>query len=336
MAEPADRESGARALEVALLGGPADLTREQVEAESGDVEATRRLWRALGFVDLEPGVPILSRADAEALHRTRRLVAERGVDERTAVALARALGQAMGHLAEAQVETVAEAIGRDPELAGKARADPDAFVAEMLPLVEPVIAEMQELMLYVWRRHLVAAGQRSLAGAAAVTPAAPVVVGFADVVNYTSVTRDMRSADLAALVEDFEDRAFDAVARHGGRVVKTLGDEVMFTAATPQAGAEAGLALAAEFGEGRVPPVRAGSPTARRGAGRRRLRPGGQHRQPVHLARPAEHRDRRSHPRGRAQRLSGVPAETPVGATGSRLRAPGGQRAAPRRGMIGA
>lgn len=258
MAEPADRESGARALEVALLGGAADLTREQVEAESGDVEATRRLWRALGFVDLESGVPILARADAEALHRTRRLVAERGVDERTAVALARALGQAMGHLAEAQVETVAEAIGRDPELAGKARADPDAFVAEMLPLVEPVIAEMQELMLYVWRRHLVAAGQRSLAGAAAVTPAAPVVVGFADVVNYTSVTRDMRSADLAALVEDFEDRAFDAVARHGGRVVKTLGDEVMFTAATPQAGAEAGLALAAEFGEGRVPPVRVG------------------------------------------------------------------------------
>ena len=44
--------------------------------------------------------------------------------------------------------------------------------------------------------------------------------------------------ELGALVSRFEELAYDTVAEHGGRVVKTIGDEVMFVAAD---NADAGL-----------------------------------------------------------------------------------------------
>lgn len=258
---PVDGETrAARALEVAFLGGPADLTREQVEDLADvDPEATRRLWRALGFADLEPGVPSLTEADAVALATTGRLVREQGIDPRTAEALARALGQAMGHLAAAQVETVVEVLSRDPELVRLARESPVALVEEVLPLLQPVTGPMQELLLYVWRRHVVAGAQRALAGAGMPVAETALAVGFADLVGWTSATRDMGTAELAALIETFESAAFDLVVSYGGRVVKTLGDEVLFTAPTARAGARIGLALAGAFAErGPVPPVRVG------------------------------------------------------------------------------
>jgi len=256
----ADEDKGARLLESAFLGGPAELTREQVESSAGvDVEMTRRLWRALGFVDLAPGVPLLAEADVAALAIAARLRAEQGIDARTADALARALGAAMSSLAEAQVDLVSDLLARDPALVLLARDDPHALVRRVLPLVEPIVEPMQSLLLYVWRRHLVAAAQRALAGAGNPLGGRALAVGFADVVGYTSATRDMAAPELSDLVESFESRAHDAVVAAGARVVKTLGDEVMFVADAPRPAAEAGLALAAVFAAGTpVPPVRVG------------------------------------------------------------------------------
>src|SRR3712207_5346137 len=50
-------------------------------------------------------------------------------------------------------------------------------------------------------------------------------------------------AELAVMVEDFEGTAAEVVRRGGGRVVKTVGDGVLFTAADPAAAAEIGLSL---------------------------------------------------------------------------------------------
>src|SRR5947209_4071550 len=68
-------------------------------------------------------------------------------------------------------------------------------------------------------------------------------VAFTDLVGFTSLTRQADETELAALVERFESLAADVVAAHGGRVVKTVGDEVMFTSDDAPAGAEIALVL---------------------------------------------------------------------------------------------
>ena len=78
----------------------------------------------------------------------------------------------------------------------------------------------------MWRRQLTATIQRLLtveedAGRMS-------VIGFADLVNFTSVVRRLTERDLARLVQRFEDLCTDIVIAHGGRVVKTVGDEVLF------------------------------------------------------------------------------------------------------------
>lgn len=73
------------------------------------------------------------------------------------------------------------------------------------------------------------------------------------------MTRDLDRSDLAGLVEAFEVTAYNAVVDGGGRVVKTLGDEVMWTCDSVLAAARIALELAEAFGrDNPVPPVRVG------------------------------------------------------------------------------
>ena len=69
------------------------------------------------------------------------------------------------------------------------------------------------------------------------------MVGFVDVVGYTRLSRDLSEIELVDLIERFESITADMVAATGGRVVKTLGDEVLFTATDPSTAAAIGLGL---------------------------------------------------------------------------------------------
>jgi adenylate cyclase len=101
---------------------------------------------------------------------------------------------------------------------------------------------LENLIGYVWRRHLAATAGRGLAGSDEMV-ARRMAVGFADLVGFTSLTRHVDEAELAVLVERFESVAFDSVAELGGRVIKTVGDEVMFAADDARTGAEIALHL---------------------------------------------------------------------------------------------
>ncbi len=62
-------------------------------------------------------------------------------------------------------------------------------------------------------------------------------VGFVDLVGFTPLSAEMSSAELVAFIRDFEARSYDIASRAGGRIVKTIGDEVMISAITADAGA---------------------------------------------------------------------------------------------------
>jgi adenylate cyclase len=98
-------------------------------------------------------------------------------------------------------------------------------------------------MEQVWRRHLqVAARRRLLRVDAEAGPG--LVVGFADLVGFTALAQQVSDAELAEVVDQFEHLAYDVVMAGGGRVVKMIGDEVMFIVDDPPAAAEIALGLA--------------------------------------------------------------------------------------------
>lgn len=66
----------------------------------------------------------------------------------------------------------------------------------------------------------------------------PMAIGFVDLVGFTPLSREANPRELMQLVVDFEGQANDIVAAHGGRVVKFIGDEVMFTTVDPSASAQ--------------------------------------------------------------------------------------------------
>jgi adenylate cyclase len=68
-------------------------------------------------------------------------------------------------------------------------------------------------------------------------------VGFADLVGYTSLTRQVDEDVLVQVISNFESVASDVIAEEGGRVVKTVGDEVMFVADDAAVSAQIALRL---------------------------------------------------------------------------------------------
>lgn len=72
---------------------------------------------------------------------------------------------------------------------------------------------------------------------------ATVAIGFVDLVGFTPLSRRLDDAELSRVLDGFEGRASDIATRHDGRVVKHIGDEVMFVAVDPNAACEIALEL---------------------------------------------------------------------------------------------
>jgi adenylate cyclase len=140
----------------------------------------------------------------------------------------------MARLADWQVSTLSEYI-EDLERTGRGTGSRLETGLAVLRGVEP---SFEELLLYVWRRHLAAAVGRieALGAEDSDLHTLVVTVGFADLVSFTRLSNGIDGARLAGLVEDFESTCADIVTAGGGRVIKTLGDSVLFIASGPRQG----------------------------------------------------------------------------------------------------
>jgi adenylate cyclase len=120
----------------------------------------------------------------------------------------------------------------------------------MSEVLEPVASQaggflpmFPDVLEQVWRRHLQAAARRRLLrGDQDDGPG--LVVGFADLVGFTALAQQVSDEELAEVVDQFERLAYDVVVAGGGRVVKMIGDEVMFLVEDPRCAAEIALGLA--------------------------------------------------------------------------------------------
>lgn len=165
---------------------------------------------------------------------------EHTMPETAQVATARAIGQTMSRLAEWQADQLTE-LERNPDV---------PWTREQMANALGVIQQL------IWRRHLDMAMTRDETRES--DERMELVVGFADIVGYTSLSRRTPLDELEILLETFEDRTFDVVADHGGHVVKTLGDGVMFTFSSSAAAARAAIAIHELSDDDPVPPLRVG------------------------------------------------------------------------------
>ena len=72
-------------------------------------------------------------------------------------------------------------------------------------------------------------------------------VGFVDIVGFTARTENMPAGELDQFIRAFEQQAFQVVEALGGRVVKLIGDEVMFIDADPTNAVRIAAALIEAF-----------------------------------------------------------------------------------------
>lgn len=229
MTEPA---AGAEQLAAVLLGGPARYTRAEAAERAGiSLELASQLWRALGFASVADDEVAFTDNDVTALGNAAVLVAAGLVDQAALRTVTRMVGQAMSRLAEWQARLLLELSVRRPEIRGQQ-------LAEFVALADPVLEQVQ---MHVWRRQLVDATQRLLGEPAADPRSAMLAVGFADLAGYTALSREVGIEELSAVLEEFETLAADLIAEQHGHVIKTIGDEVLFT--VPAAGPAAQLAL---------------------------------------------------------------------------------------------
>lgn len=233
--KPADQHIRYHEVEEVILGGPRRYTRGQLIAGTElSAERAVRLWRSLGFAEVDDDEVVFTDGDREALKQLEQLRSAGLVSADVEEAIARSVGQAMAGLADWQIEMLYQLVAHQHDQLS------DGHVLELGNRVLPLLEQMQN---HVWRRHLAAAAGRLLASEPDESETRTLTIGFADLVGFTRATRRLSPSELTELIEDFQGIATGVVATCFGRVVKTVGDEVLFVADQPSDGAEIALEL---------------------------------------------------------------------------------------------
>ena len=240
-------------------------TRVEVAELTGvSVDMLERFWRALGFPGVDDDDRAFTDLDLEAVRIFQGLQALGAADAETAVQMARVIGSSMARIAEAELV---------PGDMVSAEVDPVLSAEAFAGVADVTIPAMAKLLEFVWRRQVAAGIQRSmmLRSHGLAPGQSPVLaVGFADMVGFTLLSQHLSDEELAAVVRRFEEISHDIVTSARGRVVKMIGDEVMFVVDSVADGgadrAQPGRCL-----RRRRPPVgRAGGPGLWTGAAARR------------------------------------------------------------------
>jgi len=115
-------------------------------------------------------------------------------------------------------------------------------IEETAAMAQDAIPFLRESLLYMWRRHLSAAVKRTVFSTSG-DPTLSRAVGFADLAAFSRLTEELDELELAETVTKFETLSFDTVAEFGGRIVKLIGDEIMFVAPEATSAASIGINL---------------------------------------------------------------------------------------------
>lgn len=205
------------------------------------LDEVEMVWRAYGLVvPADPQVAVAGPADLEAVRTFFLVRAGLGVD--AALAMARVCGAAMARIGDA-ASTSTRALATELNLAisGSEAVTAKAY-GETTRIVDRLSALLDVLLrhhLQSARRHFEQSESNDLLGEWGIRMG----VGFADLSGFTRTSAAMPMEDLSRLLSGLEDISADVVGRGGGRVVKYIGDAVMFVAPRLEQLLEIGVSL---------------------------------------------------------------------------------------------
>ncbi len=238
------------AFECVLLPGRHEYDVASLAAAAGiDEDFARRLWRAVGFPDVPAGITAFTERDVDAVRLAFTQAPTRAIEEGTLLQQIRVISGALARVAAVEAAGYAEIL---EEMQAAAVSDDEIALTI---LSDARLEDASALIDYVHRLQLRAAMWRRIVLAA--EPDVAIAVGFADLSGYTGLSASMDAAALSELVGRWEAVAYDTIAACGARVVKTIGDEVMFVGLTNEAVAAA-LVLREAVAEEDLPALRIG------------------------------------------------------------------------------
>jgi adenylate cyclase len=243
-----------------VLTGRSGMTGPEAAREAGvSFSFVEHIWRALGLPGGELASPVFGRGDVAALRvlgAVNTVFTEDDLAETASV-----VGRAMAEISTAMTDIFRRRIAEPFYEAGGTETDVVLRLSALRSMLVPTMAPVLETAL---QRHLDGAIRSEISARMEqlLEPGAGhrlLSVGFADLVGFTAVSEDLSPADVRNLAAELLRAAEPAVTSQGGRIVKSIGDAVMFTAPDPVLAALAATeiceAVSATAG---MPPVRAG------------------------------------------------------------------------------
>jgi len=212
---------------------------EVAETLDLDIFVVLRAWRAFGLADTAADAKVASPADLEVFGIYRSVLELVGED--AALGMCRVIGSAAGRVAEAESSAVRLTL---PEInvsrtqSELVTAQAWAGVARLVPDVGRVLDVIHRHHVELVRRHF----EEILVPTSLDDVGLRLGVGFADLSGFTELSRRLPLGGLSRVLSAFEASAAEAVQDGGGRVVKFIGDAVMFV--SPTAARLAAIAVA--------------------------------------------------------------------------------------------
>jgi adenylate cyclase len=231
-----------------VLAEGADLSAFDLASRAGvDVDVVLSIWRTLGVQVPDPHRPMFSARDSDL---TSHLIQMNPVgsdgDE-----LLRVLGSSLARVAEAAVALYVQTVQPRIDL-----PETDVLAwAQDLAKATAAAMRLGDSMGTIFAHHMRDAIDRQRTAQAEATERSlyRLAVGFVDLVGFTPLSLRTAPSKLLELISQFEAKAFEVAATHDGRIVKHIGDEVMFVALDAAAGCAIARDITAAYSEGIEP-----------------------------------------------------------------------------------
>jgi adenylate cyclase len=188
--------------------------------------------------DPDSDAPVFSEVEAELIASFH--FAEPVMGREAVLQLTRVMGSAMARVADAMVSAfivnvVAPTAAVDTGGLALARANAEAIA--LLP-------EATKFLDVLLRRHIEAARRPfTVLDPGIRFETQRLAVGFGDLVGSTALAQRLSTPELGAVLGEFETMALDVITSQGARLVKLIGDEVMFVSFDAARACEIGLRL---------------------------------------------------------------------------------------------
>jgi adenylate cyclase len=211
-----------------VLAGEGERVRQVdlVEDTGLDLDFLTEARRALGLPAVDPEEEVVTAEEVE-LTRSAATMLEAGVDPESFLELIRTMSQAMAGVAAALNSTLGSSLLRPGDTERDLGLRYANALRELGPLAGPALQQMLNLRLREQIREAVVGEAELQSGR--LPDAMQVVVGFVDIVGFTSLGEQVPPEELGGVVKRFEAQVDEAV-RPPVRLVKTIGDAAMLVA----------------------------------------------------------------------------------------------------------